>query len=225
MIPLDIISDPICPWCYIGRKNLADGIAAAGVNPFTIRWRIFQLNPDMPPEGMDRQDYLSAKFGGPERAREIYARVEAAAEAAGLTIDFDAIPRTPNTLDAHRLIRWSETTGRQDVLSQVLFRAYFEGGRDLSDPETLLEAAEAVGMERAVVATLLEGDADRDLLRDEDRQAREMGVTGVPTFIIAGRYVLTGAQPAETWTNVIRELQAQIDGNAPAAQEEEDARS
>ena len=223
MIQLDIISDPICPWCHIGRKNLADGIAAAGVNPFAIRWRIFQLNPDMPPEGMDRQDYLSAKFGGPERAKEIYARVGAAAEASGLSIDFDAIPRTPNTLDAHRLIRWAETTGHQDMLVQILFRAYFEGGRDLSNPETLLDAAEAIGMERDVVARLLESDADRDLLQDEDRQAREMGVTGVPTFIVGGRYVLTGAQPAETWEKVIRELMAQQnaatasdgDGDAP----------
>src|SRR5690606_12061961 len=162
MTRLDIISDPICPWCYIGTANLDRAIAETGENPFEIDWRIFQLNPDMPPEGMDRQSYLETKFGGPERAREIYARVEAAAAEAGLDMQFDRIPRTPNTMDAHRLIRWSRATGHQSAVVGRLFADYFTNGRDISDHEVLLDAAASVGMEREVVARLLSGAADLD---------------------------------------------------------------
>ena len=206
MVKLDIISDPICPWCYIGKANLEAAIAQTGVNPFDIDWRIFQLNPDMAPEGMDRREYLETKFGGPDRAKEVYARVEQAASEAGLDVHFDKIPRTPNTMDAHRLIRWSSTTGHQQVLVQELFERYFEKGQDISDHDVLLEVAEQVGMEREIVAKLLEGDADRDALAEEDQTARQMGVTGVPCFIVGGRYVLQGAQPPEVWAKVINEL-------------------
>ena len=208
MVQLDIISDPICPWCYIGKAQLDRAIAETGANPFDISWRIFQLNPDMPPEGMDRKRYLEAKFGGPDRAREVYARVEAAASDAGVEVHFDRIPKTPNTMDAHRLIRWSRTTGNQSALVDRLFRLYFAEGADISDHEVLLDAGGRVGMDRAVLARLLDGDADLDLLREEEDAARRMGVNGVPCFIVGGRYVLQGAQPAETWTRVIRELAA-----------------
>jgi len=206
MIKLDIISDPICPWCYIGKANLDAAIKKVGTNPFQEEWRIFQLNPDMPSQGMDRKTYLESKFGGPERAKEIYGRIEGAAEEAGIQVKFDKIMRTPNTMDAHRLIRSSRTTGLQTALVEQLFRRYFEEGQDISDHQTLLEAAESIGMERGVVAELLEGDADLDLMRDEDKAAREMGVNGVPCFIVAGKYVVQGAQPPETWENIIREL-------------------
>ena len=208
MTRLDIISDPICPWCYISKANLDRAIAETGENPFEIDWRIFQLNPDMPPEGMDRRSYLEDKFGGPEHAREIYARVEAAAAEAGLDMQFDRIPSTPNTMDAHRLIRWSRATGHQSAVVERLFADYFTNGRDISDHEVLLDAAESVGMEREVVARLLAGDADRGQLREEEAAARQMGVSGVPCFILGGRYVLQGAQPVETWAKVIRELTA-----------------
>jgi predicted DsbA family dithiol-disulfide isomerase len=208
MVQLDIISDPICPWCYIGKAQLDRALAETGTNPFDIGWRIFQLNPDMPPEGMDRKRYLEAKFGGPDRAREIYARVEAAAADAGVEVHFDRIPRTPNTMDAHRVIRWSRTTGNQSALVDLLFRRYFAEGADISDREVLVDAAEGVGMDRAVIARLLDGDADLDLLREEEAAARRMGVDGVPCFIVGGRYVLQGAQPAETWSKVIQELAA-----------------
>ena len=212
MVQLDIISDPICPWCYIGKAQLDRAVAETGANPFDISWRIFQLNPDMPPEGMDRKSYLEAKFGGAERAQAVYERVEAAAAEAGVEVRFDRIPKTPNTIDAHRLIRWSRTTGNQSALVERLFRLYFAEGADISDHAVLLDAAEAVGMERAVVARLLAGDADLDLLRDEEAAARRMGVTGVPCFIVGGRYVLEGAQPAEVWAKVIRELAAAAEG-------------
>ncbi|MEL6997955.1 MAG: DsbA family oxidoreductase [Pseudomonadota bacterium] len=208
MITLDIISDPICPWCYIGKANLDEAIARTGENPFDINWRIFQLNPDMPPAGADRREYLETKFGGPDRAKEIYGRIRGAAEEAGLAVNFDLIARTPNTMDAHRLIRWSKTTGMQTALVQQLFIRYFERGEDISDHAVLLDAAEAIGMERTVVQRLLEGDADRDVLQEEDVTAREMGVGGVPCFIVGGKYVVQGAQPPETWVRVIEELVA-----------------
>jgi len=208
MITLDIISDPICPWCYIGKARLDQAIAETGINPFDVSWRIFQLNPDMPAEGMDRQQYLQAKFGGPEEAERVYSRVRAVAEESGLDLKFDAIPRTPNTFDAHRLIRWAKATGNQTAVVQQLFRRYFELGQDISERETLLDAAEAAGMEREVVARLLEGDADRAELAAEEDAARRMGVTGVPCFIIGGQYVLQGAQDSGTWKRVLRELDA-----------------
>jgi predicted DsbA family dithiol-disulfide isomerase len=208
MVQLDIISDPICPWCYIGKAQLDRAIAETGVNPFDISWRIFQLNPDMPAEGMDRKRYLETKFGGPDQARAVYDRVEQAAAEAGVEVHFDRIPKTPNTMDAHRLIRWSRTTGNQSALVDRLFRLYFAKGADISDHDVLIAAAEQVGMEHAVVARLLSGDADLDLLREEEASARRMGVNGVPCFILGGRYVLQGAQPAETWAQVIRELSA-----------------
>lgn len=217
MVRLDIISDPICPWCYIGKANLDRAIAETGKNPFQIDWRIFQLNPDMPPEGIERQRYLKAKFGGPERAREVYDRIEAAAVEAGIEMHFDRIPKTPNTMDAHRLIRWSRTTGNQSALVERLFRLYFAEGGDISDHGVLLDAAEAVGMEREVVARLLSGDADLDLLREEEDAARQMGVNGVPCFIVAGRYVLQGAQPPQVWMDVIRELVSAQDRPEAAA--------
>lgn len=206
MVRLDIISDPICPWCYIGKANLDRAIAQAGLNPFDIEWRIFQLNPDMPPEGRDRKEYLETKFGGPERAQAIYGRIREAAAESGLEVNFDKIERTPNTMDAHRLIRWARTSGTQDALVTQLFHRYFENGEDISDHEVLLDAAQSVGLERDVVEKLLDSDADREELTAEDVAAREMGVSGVPCFVVDGRYVLQGAQPTETWVKVIHEL-------------------
>ena len=217
MVSLDIISDPICPWCYIGKANLDAAIEETGVNPFEMNWRIFQLNPDMPPEGVDRREYLEWKFGGKERAGQIYDRIRDAAADSGLKVDFSKIERTPNTLDAHRLIRWAKTTGMQNALSQQLFVRYFEQGQDISDHTVLLDAAESVGMEREVVKSLLESDADKQMLLDEEATAREIGVSGVPCFIVGGKYVVQGAQPPETWVKVIREL---VEAEAAQAKEQ-----
>ncbi|MEM1277432.1 MAG: DsbA family oxidoreductase [Pseudomonadota bacterium] len=218
MVPLDIISDPICPWCYIGKSNLDRAIAEVGENPFTESWRIFQLNPDMPQEGVDRRQYLEWKFGGPEGAKQVYGRIAEAGKAAGLDMNLEAIPRTPNTFDAHRLIRWSETTGNQTAVVQQLFRRYFVEGQDISDHDVLLEVATGAGMERDVVAELLKGDADRAALEHEEQAARQMGVTGVPCFIINGQHVIQGAQDTTTWVRIITELNAAL-----AARQEADA--
>ncbi len=208
MVTLDIISDPICPWCYIGKAKLDRALESAGDNTFDIHWRPFQLNPDMPREGADRRAYLEAKFGGKAGAVKVYSAIAEAAEAAGLEIDFSKIDRTPSTLDAHRLIRWARTTGNQSAVVSQLFRRYFREGQDISDREILADVAESAGMERQVVERLLDGDADLAEIREEDAAAREMGVSGVPTFIVGGRYVLQGAQEAETWARVIEELNA-----------------
>lgn len=216
MIKLDIISDVICPWCYIGKARLDDALAASSGNPFDIAWQIFQLNPDMPPEGMDRQAYLEAKFGGKEGAARVYGAVERAAEDAGLELRFDLIRRTPNTMDAHRLIRWSRTTGNQSAVVAQLFARYFERGEDISDREILLDTAVQSGMERDLVTRLLDSGADREILAEEDAAARRMGVTGVPTFLIDGRYVLQGAQDSATWTQVIEEIGEKLAAGAGA---------
>ena len=210
MITLDIISDPICPWCYIGKTNLDRALEAAPGHPFVVAWHPFQLNPDMPPEGADRREYLEAKFGSRAKAVEIYARVEEAAKAAGLEIDFANVPRVPNTLDAHRLIHWAGLEGRQAAVVSALFRAYWREGRDIGDREVLADLAAGAGMERAMVARLLASDADAEETRARDAHARQRGVTGVPCFIIANQYVVSGAQPPQVWAEVIAELSAQV---------------
>ncbi len=217
MIRLDIFSDPVCPWCYIGKTYLDRALAAAEEPPFVIEWHPFQLNPDMPREGVDRKEYLEAKFGGPERAAEIYGRIGEAARAAGVDIDFDRIKRTPNTLDAHRLLHWAGLEGRQGLVKGALMRAYFREGRDIGDPEVLVEIARANGMDAEVTRRLLASDADLEAIRARDAHARERGVNAVPTFLIANQYVLQGAQPAEMWQNVIAELsQAAADAEPEA---------
>ncbi|MEX2521001.1 MAG: DsbA family oxidoreductase [Paracoccaceae bacterium] len=205
MITLDVISDPICPWCYIGKAHFDRAVTTRGRQPFDISWRPFQLNPDMPKGGMNRRDYLVAKFG-PENATTFYKRIEDHAQEAGLDVRFDLIERTPNTFDAHRLIRWSRTTGAQTELVNQLFLRYFVRGDDIGDRELLLDAAESIGMERDVVRRLFESDADRELVETEEATAREIGVNGVPTFVVAGKHVLTGAQPPELWERVLDEL-------------------
>ncbi len=214
MIKLDILSDPICPWCYIGKARLDQALARHPDHPFTIEWHPFQLNPDMPAGGMDRRDYLETKFGGKTQAAKVYATIAEAAEAAGLTIDFGAIARTPNTLNAHRLIHWAGIEGRQTPVVSFLFDAYFQEGRDIGDKEVLVQVAERAEMDPVATRRLLESAADAQLIRDRDSHARARGVTGVPTFIIANQHVVVGAQPPELWDSVIAELQEKLQDGA-----------
>lgn len=206
MVRLDIFSDPVCPWCYIGKGLLDRALEGKPEHPFTIEWHPFQLNPEMPPEGVARAPYLEAKFGGPERAAQIYARVAEAARLAGLGIDFDAMTRVPNTLDAHRLIHWAGLEGRQGAMVSRLFRAYFREGRDIGDAATLAALAGDVGMDPKVAARLLASDADREDVRARDEHARSRGVSAVPTYVIANQYALSGAQPVALWSQVIDEI-------------------
>ncbi|MDJ1007166.1 MAG: DsbA family oxidoreductase, partial [Paracoccaceae bacterium] len=163
-----------------------------------------------PPEGMDRRSYLETKFGGKENAVRVYARIAQAAEAAGLTLNLEGIARTPNTIDAHRLIHWAGLEGRQTAVVSRLFRAYFEDGEDIGDRDVLLDIAAGVGLDREMTARLFESDADVEHIRARDAHGRERGVTGVPTFVLANRHVLQGAQPTELWTKAIGEIEAQL---------------
>ncbi len=206
MVKLDIISDPICPWCYIGKTHLDRALEKHPNHPFEIEWHPFQLNPDMPEGGMDRREYLETKFGGKENAIRVYAQIAEAAEAAGLTVNFEGIKRTPNTIDAHRLIHWAGLEGRQTAIVSRLFKAYFVDGQDIGDRDALLDLAQGAEMDREVVARLFESDADIEDIRARDTNARQRGVTGVPTHIVGGQHAVPGAQPPELWAQVIDEL-------------------
>ncbi|SFB82813.1 DsbA family oxidoreductase [Tropicimonas isoalkanivorans] len=212
MIKLDILSDPICPWCYIGKTLLFRALEDRPDHPFVIEWHPFQLNPDMPPEGMDRRAYLEAKFGSREKVVEAHVPVDAAAEAAGLSIDFGAIARTPNTLDAHRLIHWAGIERRQTDVVAALFDAHFADGRDISDHDVLADIADTAGMDAAVIRRLLASDSDVEEIRTRDAHARERGITGVPTFIVAETHVVPGAQQTELWLKLIDEINGQLAG-------------
>jgi predicted DsbA family dithiol-disulfide isomerase len=206
MVKLDIISDPICPWCYIGKTYLEQAIAAEGYDPFDIEWHPFQLNPDMPVGGMDRRAYLEAKFGGKEGAVKAYMPVVEHALDAGLEINFEAIKRTPNTLKAHRLIYWAGVEGLQTATVDGLFRAYFVDGRDIENDEVLGDIADSAGLDASVILKLLQSDVDLDHIQQKEAAFREMGITSVPTFIVGGQHAVPGAQPAKLWQNVIQEL-------------------
>ena len=206
MTTLDIISDPICLWCYIGKAKLDRALEAAPEHPFEIQWRPFQLNPDMPAGGMDRREYLELKFGGREGAIKVYGEIAKTAEAAGLDIAFEKIKRTPNTLNAHRLILWAQPEGKQSQVVSQLFKRYFREGQDISDIDVLVDTALSVGMDGDMVRRLLEGDADIAETIAEDKNAREMGVQGVPCFIVGASYAISGAQNTDTWANIISEI-------------------
>jgi predicted DsbA family dithiol-disulfide isomerase len=205
MIRLDIFSDPVCPWCYIGKANLDRALEARADHPFRIEWHPFQLNPDMPAEGVDKHDYLAAKFGE-DRLVQMHLRLKEASRAAGAEIDPDTPRRIPNTLNAHRLIHWAGLEGRQTAVVSAIMRAYWREGRDIGNAAVLADIAAAAGMDRAVTARLLASDADADDIRARDSDARAKGVSAVPTFLIAQHYVVSGAQPPEVWARVIEEL-------------------
>ena len=210
MVKLDILSDPICPWCYIGKTYLDQALAERPNHPFTFEWHPFQLNPDMPVGGMDRRTYLETKFGGKDNAMKAYAPIVERAESLNLNIDFAAIQKTPNTLDAHRLIKWAGVEGRQTAVVMGLFKAYFENGQDIGDIDVLVEIAKAAEFDPELVRRLLNSDADVQDTHDRDKHARERGVSGVPCFIVANQHALSGAQPKELWLNVIDDINQQI---------------
>lgn len=213
MIKLDIFHDPICPWCYIGKTRLDRALEAHPDHPFVIEWHPFQLNPTMPAGGMDRRDYLEAKFNGPEGALAAYRPIVEIMDKEIPKADLGLIERTPNTLDAHRLIHWAGIEARQTPMVAALYRAYFIEGRDIGDHSVLADIAASFEMDRDVVLRLLESDADVELIRTRDAHARERGVNAVPLFIVGNRHAVEGAQPPELWTRVLEEL-AELDGDA-----------
>lgn len=210
MIRLDILSDIVCPWCYLGKAFLDRALEAHPGHPFAIEWHPFQLDPAMPKEGTDRRAYMEAKFGGPDGVARAHAPLLEHAKAAGVELNLDRIDRSPNTLDAHRLIHWAGLEGRQTAMVSALFRAYWRDGRDVGDAETLAEVAGEAGLDRAMIRRLLASEADAEEIRAREAHARERGVNAVPTFIIAERHVLQGAQPAETWGRIIEEISGNL---------------
>src|SRR5574338_791589 len=169
MIHIDIVSDTVCPWCFIGKRRLEAALRqrAAADTPVTIAWRPYQLNPDMPQDGLDRRDYLEAKFGGPERAKAVYDRVSRVGAAVGIDFRFDRIPRTPNTVASHRLVHRAAHYGRQEEVVEALFRAYFLEGRDVGSLDVLVEVAAAAGLPAAEIRAYLESDEDAELVRGQ----------------------------------------------------------
>lgn len=208
MTRLDIFSDPVCPWCLIGCTSLVRALAEAPDQPFELAWHPYQLDPDLPPEGMDRAEYLAKKFGGLSNVDRVHARVEQAAREIGIPLAFDRIARAPNTLDAHRLIRWAAAEGAQTRVAMALFAHYFGEGEDISDPAVLALVAAEAGLDARAIAHLLAGDTDRAETAQEAEDARRAGISGVPAFIVGGQYVVTGAQPQAFWTDFAREVAA-----------------
>ena len=204
---IDVVSDAICPWCWIGKRHLEGALArlAEEGDRFEVHWRPFQLNPDMPREGVERDAYRAAKFGSIERSRELDAQVAAAGAAAGLEFRFDRQRRTPNTVNAHRLIRHAGAVGgtaRQDAVVEALFRAYFQDGRDIGNAAVLAEVAAGAGLDGA--AAFLASDDGAAEVREEDAGFRRLGISGVPSFALAGHVLFSGAVPAERMADAFR---------------------
>jgi len=207
-LSIDVISDVMCPWCFIGQKNLERALEQVRDIDVAIHWRPYQLDPTLPPEGKDRQTYLEEKFGSRERAQALYDRVREAGRDAGIDFKFDRIEKSPNTLDAHRVIRWAASAGEgvQDKLVRRLFELYFLEGANIGSHAVLIQAARESGMDSAVVETLLPTEADLQEVSQEVGTAQKMGVTGVPCFLLEGKYALMGAQPPEALADAIRKV-------------------
>lgn len=199
---IDIVSDTVCPWCFIGKRRLERALEERPDLDVEICWHPFQLNPDMPADGLDRESYLNAKFGGRERAAQIYAAIAAAGAEEGIEFDFARIERTPNTLDSHCLIHWAAAAGCQDQVVEKLFELYFIEGRDLGDRALLVEVAREAGMDGDEIEQKFADAHDRAFIRDEDAAARELGVAGVPFFIINRKFAVSGAQDPQVFLQV-----------------------
>jgi predicted DsbA family dithiol-disulfide isomerase len=208
-ITIDVVSDVVCPWCYLGKARLELAIAEVqdevGVD---INWRPYRLNPDYPPEGVDQKAALAAKLGGEERVASAHKMLTDLGREVGIAFNFDAIKIGPNTLDAHRLIHWAVTEDRekQDRIVDALFKANFEEGRNVGDHSVLLDIAEKAGLDRTVIAALLASDADGDLIVAEIEAAQKMGVTGVPFFIFDQQYAVSGAQTPDVIASALRDI-------------------
>ncbi|RMF75438.1 MAG: DsbA family oxidoreductase [Alphaproteobacteria bacterium] len=195
-VRLDIVSDVVCPWCFVGKRRLERALDRRPLwrERLVIRWRPFQLAPDMPEEGLDPQEYYARKFPDPERRKALFAMLVREGGQVGIDFAFEKITRLPNTLDAHRLIRWAGSAGCQDRVVEALFRAHFLEGRFIGDQAVLTAIAREAGMDAELVAELLAGGRDCDLIRQDIRAAQAMGITGVPSFLFAGSFLLQGAQ-------------------------------
>jgi predicted DsbA family dithiol-disulfide isomerase len=202
-VHIDVVSDVVCPWCYIGKRRLEAAVSLTPDITVDVNWRAYFLNPWIPREGIDRQTYLETKFGSPERYAVIAERIVAAAAMEGLVYNPDKIGRQPNTLDCHRLILWSRSATDPARMKQRLMELYFAEGADLSDSKVLIQAAVDVGMDGDLVRRLLASDADIDRIEGEANAAKEAGIDGVPCFVFGGSVIVTGAQSPEYLASAI----------------------
>ena len=210
MTKIDILSDPICPWCLIGYKFLDRALKQRTQNDFVIEWHPYMLNPNMAPDGMERQKYLNSKFGSPKKAEIFYNEIRNTAFTNNIKINFSKIKRTPNTLDAHRLIHWAGP-GKQERAVKLLFEEYFFNGNDISEKQILIEIAKKIDLNPKDFSQILNSDRDKDNIYQRIKNASDKGVNGVPCFIVNKTYVLQGAQPTELWLKVIDEILENID--------------
>ena len=209
-VSVDVISDVVCPWCYIGQKRLDQAVASLPEIDVDIHWKPYQLDPTIPPEGKDRKAYMLAKFGSEDRLKQIHDRIVPLGAAEGIDFAFDAIKIAANTLDAHRVIRWAASAGDgvQDRVTKALFAANFEKGEYIGDHAVLARIAGENGMDETIVAGLLATDADKDSVQAEIENAQRMGVTGVPFFVLEGKSAVTGAQDTAVLADAIRQVAA-----------------
>ncbi len=210
LLAVDVISDVVCPWCYIGKRKLEAALGELKTRApdlaIAVRWHPFQLNPDLPASGVPRASYLAAKFGAADRAAAIYSRVKEVGAQVGIPFAFERITLQPNTLEAHRLIAWAQAQddpGATAALVERLFHAYFIDGEFLGDRETLVRAADAAGFASDVARAMLASDEGRDMVADEDRESRSVGIQGVPFFIFNGRTAVSGAHDPPTLLDAI----------------------
>ena len=210
MIQLDIYSDPICPWCYIGKIHFERALKTLNENPFHIKWHPFQLNPEMPKNGMDRKKYLEQKFGSISSFASAYRPVIEHTKNFNIDLKLDKIQTTPNTINAHRIINWAVLEDCQNKIVSELFKAYFINGLDLGSNTILAKLASKYFMDEKSILRLLNSDNDISKIIDDDRTARRMGIKAVPMFIVADQYAVSGAQTADLWQTVVKDFQASV---------------
>jgi predicted DsbA family dithiol-disulfide isomerase len=220
VLTIDIVSDVVCPWCYVGEKRLEAALADEA-GPVVVRWRPYQLDPTIPEAGLDRAEYMAKKFGNSGRLQSVHDNLTRLGAELGLPFAFDKIKRSPNTLDAHRLIRWAELAGAQTEVVDRLFKAFFVEGRDIGDRKVLVELAGECGLDASQVEKALADGADADPVREEIEQAQAMGISGVPFFIFGGRVGVPGAvEPSVLRQAIAQARAAMAEGaseTAPAA--------
>jgi predicted DsbA family dithiol-disulfide isomerase len=213
-LQIDIVSDVVCPWCYIGKRRIENALALVSDVPVEVNWRPFFLNPWVPREGISRDEYLTTKFGSPEAYKGIAGRVVQAAADEGLEYNSDRVKRQPNTIDSHRLIQWADAEGKAAQMKQRLMELYFRDGGDLTNADVLVQAAADIGMDADRVRARLATDEDVDMISAQAQEASEKGISGVPTFVFAGKYAVSGAQPADQLARAIRQVSEEINQTA-----------
>ena len=200
---IDVVMDTVCPWCYIGKRRLEHALSLRPDIPVQIRWRPFLLNPEIPPQGIDRTAYLFKKFGSEARIKRVYGAIADTGLTVEIDFDFDRIDKTPNTVNTHRFIGLASDAGKADEAVEALFRAFFMEGRDTGNPDVLSDIGTGLGLEREKIETLLRGSHGTEAIYEENARAHRLGLNGVPAFVFDDNFVISGAQEPEVLARVI----------------------